>query len=266
MGSTAHAKGNQQVKLNNILFVDLPPSLLEREVEKIGLYDPYHKKFSNEPLLPRYMDVVVVLFSLPLANSDSAENSTSNVPIWEDRASDLKKGESVSFARIAGRCLGGVVTGADGELQVLGSRRVSTFYVDRAEPGDSGTLLFSFDKIGTAKVLGIFTGLMPKPPNFKHARRGTATSIPSFGQLTWLSVSKKEITTVALLAEKNGGSLTGDVTTFQKGVQVQLPRPAKPLFGIFVDTKQPITYIGLVDMKASDQGDDVGNNKKPPGK
>ena len=80
-------------------------------MEKVGLYKPYDENFNNR--LPKYMDVVVVLFSLPLANSDYRDTDdpiktlTNNVPLWVDRASDLDQGTSLSFARIAGRCLTG---------------------------------------------------------------------------------------------------------------------------------------------------------------
>jgi hypothetical protein len=101
-GSTDHAKGNQQQKLHNIMFVNLPRSLLGREVKKVGLYKPYYdKNFDN--WLPKYMDVVVVLFSLPLANSDDRdiddpiETLTSNVPLWVDQVSDLDQGTSLPF-------------------------------------------------------------------------------------------------------------------------------------------------------------------------
>jgi hypothetical protein len=232
---------------NSTTFCLSTLSVSFREVEKVGLYKPYDENFDNR--LPKYMDVVVVLFSLPLANSDYRDTDdpiktlTSNVPLWVDRASDLDQGTSLSFARIAGRCQDGVVMGKDGQLDFIamdpddacGDRELR-FLVDRAEPGDSGTLLFSFDNIDTPKTSWYFYWTFTKNPNFNHLlRHGIATSIPSFDQLTWLPVSKKKITRVALSTEGKGDLLTANVKTCQKGVLKVHLGPDSALFGIFVD-------------------------------
>jgi hypothetical protein len=127
-------------------------------------------------MLPTYMDVAVVLFQatpimlegpfMDFMDVEAPMETVMNIPQWEDCAADLAGPTTASFACIVGRTLGGVVTAKIGQVEVtqidpeepLGGRSLA-FYLDCAEPEDSGTLLFSYDQAGNPKVLGIFRGL-----------------------------------------------------------------------------------------------------------
>ena len=90
------------------------------------------------------------------------------------------------------------VTAVDPEDRLGG--RLMAFYLDCGEPGDSGTLLLSYDQVENPKVLGFFLGHYKIPPNTFAEWRGLAATIPPFDKLTWLPVSEKKITKVLLPA------------------------------------------------------------------
>ena len=235
------------------MFVQLPRELLKWKVEKVGFYKPYHKTFHNK--MPRYMDIVVVLFHAKPMEIEQDLHPAVNIPKWEDRAAELPGSTAASFAWIAGRSLGGAVTAKDGQLEVTTvdpedwrGGRAMAFYLDRGEPGDNGTLLLSYDQVKSPKFLGVFLGFVA-PSNAFAERRGIAATIPPFDMLTWLPVSEKKITKVLLHSNSFGwASFWKKITKVTKVLRVdegvRLGGSKSDVYGIFVDAEQPIKYTG----------------------
>jgi hypothetical protein len=234
------------------LFVELPRELLGWPVESVGFYKPYTNAFQNH-MPPVYMDIAMVLFRAGPMEMEPFLPPEAVIPIWEDRAAELTAGViEPPFAWIIGRSLGGAVTTKDGQLEVtlvdpddlLRGGRGLVFFLDRAEPGDSGTLLRSYDEVDNPKVLGVFRGLhQPPSNNVLLERRGAAATIPSFDKLTWLPVFESRVTEVTLRGQRAGAPFHANVRTLDYGVQLDVPA----VFGIVVCAERAISYVGAED-------------------
>lgn len=184
------------------------------------------------------------------------------IPTWIDRSADLT-GPVASLSCVMGRSLGGAVTALDGQVEAkiesddpMGSRAIF-FHLNRGEPGDSGTLLYSVDDCDSPKVLGVFRGFQQSDSNNskQHSRRAVAATIPPHDKLTWLPVCSESITQATIFFWRKNVAMvtnqasyqcnfaTGIVEPIPGGVQLHvndLVFAVGVLVGIFVYSEQKV--------------------------
>ena len=81
------------------------------------------------------------------------------------------------------------------------AKRFVFFY--RAEPGDSGTLLFTVNGLDPPKVLGVFLGITTMRTT-RSEKRGRAVTIPAADQMTWLLPTKEVIEKAEIFSRQSG--------------------------------------------------------------
>jgi hypothetical protein len=126
------------------------------------------------------------------------------------------------------------------------------FFLDRGEPGDSGTLLFvKNENTGTLSPLAVFRGLSPSlGPNYH--KRGEGTILPTPDALTFLPVIDAQhlqnlVTTGVDLGDGLGKKMHFGVTPNPNGI-VTVQAGTDSLSGVFVKAQNPIDYAGYADI------------------
>jgi hypothetical protein len=163
--------------------------------------------------------------------------------------------------RVFGRTIGSYVSSLDGLLVIDPDAGGFKFLLGRGEPGDSGSLLYCSRNPGSQDYapIGVFRGILPR--NSLHTQvRGEGTLIPPLGTpLTQLrvchfvdmpqdGVAQCKVGHVHLVGENNS-YIRADVRAKGRRQGVELVGEAGGTrTGIFVNSQQPIFYIGEKDM------------------
>jgi hypothetical protein len=229
---------------SHAIFIELPEAVLNLGVDGIYLSEPYTSSFINP--LPIEKDLVVVK-----VQSSPPSNKTIPTSI---KLSPAKTKES-RRSRVVGRGLGGAVSSFDGSV-ILETNTHSggsvRFFLDRGEPGDSGTLLFvKNENTGTLSPLAVFRGLSPSlGPNYH--KRGEGTILPTPDALTFLPVIDAQhlqnlVTTGVDLGDGLGKKMHFGVTPNPNGI-VTVQAGTDSLSGVFVKAQNPIDYAGYADI------------------
>jgi hypothetical protein len=227
-------------------FVSLPESVLNLGVKAIEFLQPY--EFTNP--LPVRQDVVFI-------HVEHLPPQGLTIPVYQEI---VFQGE-VYDHRVVGRALGSYVSSLDGLLVIDPDAGGFKFLLGRGEPGDSGCLLFCIADPGpqVPVPIGVFRGILPR--NSLHTQlRGEGTLIPPLGTpLTQLpvchfvdvpqdGVAQCKICQVHLVGANNS-YLRADVRAKGRLQGVELyDETGGTRTGVFVNSQQPIFYIGEKDM------------------
>jgi hypothetical protein len=229
-------------------FVQLPESVLNLGVKAIEFLQPY--EFKNP--LPVRQDFVFIHVEDPPPQGLT-------IPAYEKIA---LQGE-VYDHRVVGRTIGSYVSSLDGLLVIDPDAGGFKFLLGRGEPGDSGSLLFCIANPSSQRYvpIGVFRGILPR--NSLHTQvRGEGTLIPPLGTLlTQLpvchfvdvpqdGVAQCKIRQVHLVGANNSYLRAGVRAKGRlQGVELFNETDGTAMStGVFVNSQQPICYIGQKDM------------------
>jgi hypothetical protein len=230
-------------------FVEVPKSILAKEVVRVFLLGPTDNSFTNP--LPGERDVILIEVKEYPADFVNVTAQVEVVQLHDDYST-----------LVAGLSRGSVVTNQAGlfvkKPGALDNTGTVEFVTQIAEPGDSGTLLHTKSLDGNWEAVAVFRGLIP-PIHPQSTRRGVATLIPPvsrFAPLDAVDVFKDYGEATAILCNigtmVNGvyGSLTCGVQS-ESGIgpgAVKLVAPGGLCkYGVFVRNKKPIVYTGEMD-------------------
>jgi hypothetical protein len=129
-----------------------------------------------------------------------------------------------------------------------------TFNLRRGQPGDSGTLMFSFSPVDGKLVIGIFCGLNEHLHNKNHERRGEGALLPRFEQMNWFPVFQPPPAPPTVLRACIGHRVWNDTdnafTEVDQWVIVTFENQIAQVFnrcGVFVTTRRQSDYVGERD-------------------
>ena len=166
---------------SNKLFVELPAEITALGVKDIKLVKPYDGKFQNWDeffTLPSERDLIMIHVeaSPPQSNEEA-------IPVQKTPNKNKGSAESLTYRSIVGKPHGlSAVTSKDGIIVVETDENSVgdvTFFLDRGEPGDSGTLFYMKNSTGDGEweARAIFLGIEPLQGP-QHGRRGRAAIPP----------------------------------------------------------------------------------------
>jgi hypothetical protein len=244
----------QDRHIYDVIFVEIPQSILQKTVQRIYLLDPYTPEFTNP--LPVEKDLIAI-----------EVESKPDFPIPSFDPNIVPAGERRVFTEchVVGQSRGSYVNSKGGLVSLVTNHDRTgkmSFNLDVGEPGQSGTLLFVQGPDHTTgnrtdyKPLGIFHGMGAKSNKFASTQ-GVAAILPPFPRLTPLPVSNifssetfssiESPSVTAHLADNGRCSVTCAASTHGV-VSVKLTDDNKSSkYGVFMETKHNISYAGTKD-------------------
>jgi hypothetical protein len=234
---------------DNLLFVEIPPSITEKTVERIHLLDPYNPEFANP--LPVQYDLIAIEVQTKLDHRVA-------IPSYDPAF--VQAGvvyQAYKECRVVGQSQNSYMNSKGGFLTLNTNEDgtgTMTFVLDVGAPGQSGTLLYAQNTAaGTEfKPVAIFHSLAPKTNQYANPQ-AVAAILPPFERLTSLPVCDvfdgiDNSSSLTLHLSDNGTcSVTSAALTHGFAAVKLTDSSSSTKYGVFVRTEQNIPYAGYKD-------------------